>query len=95
MNVCPPVHWLVVPSQLIPKPEADIHILNNNKGKKSGDIVKEVKTHLQKERKWYLQFYTDRSKDTETGKEKKGHRISDQMLVFTADMLATIWDVGG
>ena len=78
-----------------------IFILNNNKRKKSGDIVKEIKSHLQQEWRSHLQIY-DGSKDPESGKEsfgvtipelriKKGHRISDQMSVFTAEMLALLW----
>lgn len=77
-------------------------ILNNNKRQKSGDTVKEVKTHLQQEWSSYLQIYTDGSKDPESGKVafgvtipelrvKKGHRISDQMMsVFTTEMLAIL-----
>ena len=36
INVCPPV----VASWLIPEPEVDLYILNNNKRKKSGEVVK-------------------------------------------------------
>lgn len=67
ISVCPPVSvcWLFVPSWLIPEPEVDVCILNNNKKKKSGDIVKEVKIHLQHEWRSYLQIHTDGSKDPE------------------------------
>ena len=70
--------------------------------KKSGDIVKEVKSDLQQEWSSYLQINIDGSKDLESGKVafrvtipelriKNAHRISDQIvcvLVFTAGMLA-------
>ena len=63
----PPDCWSVVPSWLIPEPEVDLCILNNNKRKKSGDIVKEIKSHLQQEWRSHLQIY-DGSKDPESGK---------------------------
>ena len=93
INVCPPVCWSVVPSWLIPEPEVDLCILNNNKRKKSGDIVKEVKSHLQQEWSSHLQIYIDGSKDPESIPDlriKNGHRISDQMSVFTAEKLAIL-----
>lgn len=100
MNVCPPVCWSVVPSWLILEPEVDLCTLNNNKRNKSGDIVKEVKTCLQKEWRSYLQIYADGSKDRESRKVASGETIpelrihrrqnSDQMSVFTK-MMAVLW----
>ena len=102
VSVCPPVCRSVAPSWLIPDPSVDLKLMSISKSRMSEGVVKEIEVWQQQVWGDHLLIYTDGSKERESGKVavgisipeigyRIGHRVSDHMSVFTAEMVAVLW----
>lgn len=102
VEVVPSVCWPSVPLWMCPEAEIDLSI---KKATNDGLVVNYpnfVEEHLHKRWKYFIQIYTDGSRDPETGRVGCGfyvpqiqlrqcYRLPDRLSVFTAELCALLW----